>query len=152
MSAVVWPSDELALRQIRVLLAQHRAHVFEAKTETVQLRGIDIHAHAGQRAAADDHLADASNLRQALLNDRGRGVVKLASVVNIRSERENHDRRVGGIDFALGRVARQVGRQISARGVDRRLHVARRAVNVPVQIKLQRDAGRCRDSWPKSFR
>ena len=133
---------ELALRQIRVLLAQHRAHIFEAQTETVQLRGIDVHAHGGQRAAADGDIADALNLQQALLNDRGRGIVKLASAVNVRRERENHDRRVGGIDFAVGRVARQVGRQVSARGVDGRLHVARRAVNVPVQIKLQRDAGR----------
>ena len=116
-------------------------HVLEAQAEAVQQRRIHIHPHGGQRAAADVDLADPFDLQQPLLDDRGGRVVQLAAVVNVRGQRENHDRRVGGIDFAIGRIARQVGGQIGARGIDGGLHVARRAVDVAVQIKLQRDAG-----------
>ena len=60
--------------------------------------------------------------------------------MRLRRQRQDQDRRVGRIDLAVGRIARQVGRQIGARGVDRRLHVARGAVDVAVEVELQRDA------------
>ena len=123
------------------MLAQHGAHVFKSEAEAVQLRGIDINAHCRQGAAADVHLAHAVDLQQALLHDRGGGVVKLAAIVNIGRERKDHDRRVGGIDLSIGWFARQVRRQIGSRGVDRSLNVTRRAVDTSVQIKLQCDAG-----------
>ena len=59
----------------------------------------------------------------------------------VGGEREDQDRRVGRVDLLIGRIAAQAGRQIGARGVDRGLDVARRAVDVPVQAELQRNAG-----------
>ena len=58
------------------------------------------------------------------------------------SERERQDdrRRIGRIDLAVRRVARQVRRQLAARGVDRGLHVAGGRVDVARQIELQHDA------------
>ena len=44
---------ELAFREIRILLGQHRADIGEAQAEAVQQSRIDIHAHRRQRAAAD---------------------------------------------------------------------------------------------------
>ena len=45
-----------------------------------------------------------------------------------------------GIDLSIGRLGQQVGGQIGLRGVDRRLHVLRRAVDVAVEAELQGDA------------
>jgi hypothetical protein len=44
---------------------------------------------------------------------------------------------VGRIHFAIGGVAREIGRQVSARGGDGGLYVARRGVDVAIQIELQ---------------
>ena len=62
--------------------------------------------------------------------------------MRLRGQRQDQDRRVGRIDLAVGRVAAAGGRQVGARGVDRRLHVARGAVDVAVEVELQRDARR----------
>ena len=63
------------------------------------------------------------------------------AVENVRGQRQNHDRRIGRVDLAIRRIARQVRRQLAARRIDGRLHVARRGIDIPVQIELQRDAG-----------
>ena len=55
-----------------------------------------------------------------------------------------------GFTFRYVGIARQVGRQLAAGGIDRRLHIARRGVDVAVQIELQRDARRARASWTRS--
>ena len=81
-----------------------------------------------------------------------RGVVHLRLVVGVRRQRQDHDRRVGRIDLAVGRIARQVGRQLAAGRVDGGLHVARGGVDVAVQIELQRDRRRARASWSRSSR
>jgi hypothetical protein len=51
----------------------------------------------------------------------------------------------------IGRIGLEAGGQIGARGVDRRLHVARRAVDVAVEAELQGDA-RIADRSATSFR
>ena len=65
-----------------------------------------------------------------------------ASGSGLRGEREDQDRRVGRVDLAVVRAERQVGRQLAAGGVDGRLHVARRRVDVAVEIELQGDRRR----------
>ena len=132
---------ELTLGQIGVLQTQHRAHIFKAETKAVQLSRVHIHTHRRKRAAADVHLADSLNLKQSLLNDCRCRIVKFCPIVDAGSKNEDHDRRVGGIDFAVGGVVGKICRQIGASSVDRGLNVARRAVNVAVQIKLQSDRG-----------
>jgi hypothetical protein len=82
---------------------------------------------------------DALDLRELLLDDGGGFVVQLVGAVLVRGQAEDHDRRIGGIDLAIGRIAGQVGGQIGARRVDGGLDVARRAVDVAAQVELDRD-------------
>ena len=59
----------------------------------------------------------------------------------VRGEREDEDRRVRRIDLAIGGVGGKVRGQLRAGGVDGRLHIARGAVDVAVEIELEDDAG-----------
>ena len=59
------------------------------------------------------------------------------SVSEVICKREN--RRVGGVDLVVGRRVRHVLWQNAAGGVDRRLDVLRRGVDVAVEIELQND-------------
>ena len=54
------------------------SHIFQAQTVMIQQRGIHVHAHARQRAAAYAHLPDASKLRKSLHDDGRRDIVDLA--------------------------------------------------------------------------
>ena len=54
-------------------------------------------------------------------------------------DRQDEDRRVGRIDLAIGRRARQVLRQLPRRGVDRGLDVVGGGVDVAVEIELDGD-------------
>jgi hypothetical protein len=54
---------------------------------------------------------------------------------------QDEDREVGRIDLAVGRVGAQAGRQVGACGVDRRLHIARGAIDVAAYAEHQDDAG-----------
>src|SRR5207249_8730310 len=85
------------------------------------------------------YLADAFGLGNFLREDGGSGVVHLAAVQRVGGGRGDRDRRVGRIHLAVGGIARQAGGQLAARGVDRSLHVARGAVDVAVEVELQRD-------------
>ena len=49
------------------------------------------------------------------------------------------DRRVGRVHLRIDRRIRQVRRQRSGRGVDRRLHVLRGGIHAAAEIELQRD-------------
>ena len=124
------------------MLAQHRAHIFQSQPGVVQLGWIDVHSHARQRAASDIDLTNTFNLKQSLLHDGGCRVVKLAAAVDVRGKRYDDNRRVGRINFPISRVLREVRGKICACRVDRRLHIARRAVDVAIQIELERN--RCR--------
>ena len=64
--------------------------------------------------------------------------------------RQDQDRRIGRIDLLVGRRHGQVLRQVCAGRLDRRLHVLRGAVDVAVEIELQRDRGRAERRSPRS--
>ena len=96
---------------------------------------------ARQRASSHDHLAHAAHLRKFLRQNRRGGIVHLAFAEHVGGERKDENRRIGRIHFAVGRVIGKIGRQVAAGGVDGGLNVARRSVDVPVQIELQRNAG-----------
>ena len=102
--------------------------------------GLQLDPHRGQRGAADQHLPDPAQLRQLLLQHCAGRVVDLAAVSVSRGQRDDQDRRVRRVHLAVGRVGQQVGRQVGPRGVDRRLHVARGAVDVAVEAELHGDA------------
>src|SRR5208283_611644 len=131
----------LSLGAVGILPAQHRGNVLQAEAIAVKLRRIHIHAHSRQRTTANRHLPDTLNLGKALLHDGGGGVVQSAAVVYRGGKRQDHDRRIGRIDFAISGIAGEIGGQVTARRIDCGLDVARGSVNVPVQIKLQGDAG-----------
>ncbi len=84
----------------------------------------------------------ALDLRKRLLHDRRSGVVDLAARQGLRGQRQDRDRRVCRVDLVIGGVLRQAGRQVGARRVDRRLHVARGTVEAAVEVELQCDIGR----------
>ena len=142
MSAVVASSEICPFARLTFCRLSALATFQQAESVSVQPRRVDLHAHSGERAAADNHLADALDLRKPLHENRGRRVVKAPAVVDVGGQRQDHDRRVGRIHLPPGRVARQVGGQIGAGGVDGGLDVPGGAVNVPVQGELQGDAGR----------
>ncbi len=131
-----------AFRAVRVGRGKRGAHVFEADAVFEQRQRVELDPHRRRRGAADRHLADALDLRQRGLQDGRGGVVHLALGLGVGGQRQDQDRGVGRVDLAVGRVGSQAGRQIGARRVDRRLHVARRAVDVAAQAELQGDAGR----------
>ena len=105
-------------------------------------RRIDLDPHRRQRRPGHVDLADARKLRQPLLQDVGGDVVELPGRMARRRHGEDHDRRVGRIDLMVGRILAQAGRQVRPRRDDRRLNVARRAVDVAVEPELKGDARR----------
>ena len=54
-------------------------------------------------------------------------------------KRQDHDRRIGRIDFPVARIARKIGRQLAARRIDGGLHIAPRGIDITIQIELQHD-------------
>ena len=133
---------EMPLGSVGVGAWRWPADLLQADAVLVQSGGIQLDADAGKRAPAHHHLPHALHLRQLLRHDGGGGVVHLALAQHVRGEREHEDGRIGRIHLAVGGIAGQVGRQVAAGGIDGRLHVARRRVDIAVQIELQRDAGR----------
>ncbi len=131
-----------AFRRVGVGGAERGAHVLGADAVFEQGVRVELDAHRRQRAAAEIDLADAFDLRELLLEHRRRRVVELPLAQRVRGQSQDEDRRVGGIDLAIGRIAPEAGRQVGMRRIDRRLDVARGAVDVAREAELQRDAGR----------
>ncbi len=129
-----------AFRRVGVGRGQRRPHALQPDPVLGERLRVDLDPHRRQRAAAQGHLADAVHLGELLLQDIGGRVVDAALAQRVRGQRQDHDRCIGRIDLAVLRVAAQVGRHVGAGGVDRGLHVARRAVDVARQIELQGDA------------
>ncbi len=131
-----------ALRAVRVRGGECRSHVLEPDLVLVERVRVELDPHRRQGAAADHHFADAVDLRQ-LLRQHGRGgVVELAPSQGVGGQRQDQDRRIGRIDLLVGRIGTQARRQVGTRGVDRRLDVARRSVDVAVEAELEVDAHR----------
>ncbi len=135
------PIGKMAFRSVGVRAGQNSADILETDSIFGKSRGIQFDADPGQRAAAYMHLADAFELRQFLRDDRRARVVHGAAVEHLGRNRDHEDRRIGRIHFAVGGIIRQVRGQVPASGVDGGLYIARRGVDVAVEIELERDAG-----------
>ena len=107
---------------------------------------------AGSAAPGQRDVAHAGNLRQFLLQDIGGLVVDLAGRERLGGQRQDHDGEAGGIEFVVGGIGPQRSRQIRMRGADRRLDVARGAVDVAADVELQDHLGCCRRSCARSSR
>ena len=136
------PAPQLSLRPFHVGGRERGADVLEADPVLVQGRRVQLHPDGRERAAPHEHLADALDLGELLLEDRRRRVVHLALAHGVGGEGQDENRRVGRIHLSVCRVARQVRRQVAPCRVDRRLDVAGGAVDIPAQVELQDDAGR----------
>ncbi len=112
---------------------------------------VDLDADSRQRGARNVDFADSRQLRQALLEDVRGDIVELARRMRRRGHCDDHDRRVGRVDLMVGRILAQTGRQVGARGDDRRLDVARGAVDVAIEAELQRDARRAERALRRHF-
>ena len=77
-------------------------------------------------------------------------VADLGQRQRVGGRRQQQDRRVGRVDLAVGRRARQVLRQLAAGGIDRGLDVVGGAVDVAVEVELNGDRGRCRANSSRS--
>ena len=130
-----------ALGTIGIGRSERRPHIFKPNAVFEHGVRIELDAHCRQRRATDNDLADAADLRQLLLKDIARRVVHLALRQRLRRHRQNQDRRVGGVHFAISGIGAQAGRQVGARRDDRGLDVARGAVDVAIEVELQRDTG-----------
>ena len=127
---------------MRVGRGKRGPHVLKPDSVFVERHRVQFDPNRRQRAAADRHLADAVDLRQGRRQHGRGGVVDLARGERLRSQRQDGDRRVGRVYLAIARIGPQARRQVGACRVDRRLHVARGAVDIAIQIELQGDAGR----------
>src|SRR5207245_10888652 len=110
-------------------------------TQLGQSRVADSHPNGMTSSYAYSHLADAFDLRELLSEDVIGSVVDAAQGHRFRGRRDNHDGCVSRINLAVDRRVRQVGRELSTRGVDGRLDVPRRRINVAAQIELEHDLG-----------
>ena len=121
---------DAALGAVGIGAAERCANILQPDAVFEQRRREQFDPNRRQRSAADRDFADAFDLRQLLRQNGRGGVVKFGRHQRIRRQRVDQDRRGCRIELAVGRVAPQIGRQIGARRIDRRLHVARGAVDV----------------------
>ena len=131
-----------ATRTDRIGIGDRPTHFVESDPVMRQRVRVQLDTHCRQRAPPDRHLTDPLNLGNFLREDRGRNIVERAGRQIRRAQRQRHDRSLRRIGFTIRRVARHAGRQLTASGVDRRLHVAGGGVDVAVKIKFQDDADR----------
>ncbi len=113
-----------------------------ARSGGAQRARVQLHPNGRLLRPVDLHLAHAVQLAQALRQDGVGRVVHLRRRQRGGGQRQRQDRRVGRVELAVVRPRRQVGRQVGGRGVDRRLHVVRRALDIAVDVELDHDRGR----------
>ena len=121
--------------------ADLRPHILELEVLLHELRRINLDADRRGLLAADSDQRHARDLTDTLGENVLRRIVDLNDRRYVRAHGQDQDRRIGGIDLAIGRWAGEILGQLPPGGVDRRLNVVRRSVDVPVEIELDGDAG-----------
>ena len=96
--------------------------------------------------AAHGHFCNAVDLRDPLRDDAVGHVVEIARQRILRRQRQDEDRGRRRVGLAEGRQRGQIAGQIRQRCVQRGLHIARRAVDLSVEIELDGDVGRAERS------
>src|SRR5262249_14266224 len=119
-----------------------RPNVFQRQALGDQLGWIDLDPDRGLLLAADENLRDAGNLANLLAELDVDGVAQADQRHGVRGRRQQHDRRVRRVDLAVGRRRGEVLGQLPARRIDRALDVVGCAVDVAVEVELDRDRGR----------
>jgi hypothetical protein len=101
--------DPLRPQEIRA--ADRLAHLVEGDAVLGQGLRLQLDAHRWQRAATHSDVADPDHLRDLLREHRRREVVEFTRGGGRRGQRQQHDRRLRGVDLAVLRHARQRARQ-----------------------------------------
>ena len=130
---------ERALRPGDVGAGNGVAQVFHRNAVGREPRQVGLHPHRGLQPAENGDAADAGNLAEPLAQDRIGDIAHRAQRNRVRGQRQCQHRRVGRVDLGIGRRIRQRLRQNAGGGVDRGLDVLGGAVDVAVEIELQRD-------------
>ncbi len=120
-------------------VADGRAHRIQRDALVKQRLRVQVNAHRGQRAAADVYVTHAVNLRDTLRQLGGGEIVQFALRIGVWGQRQDHDRRIGRVGFAIGWTTGHPAWQQVLRGVNRCLHVARRAVDITIEVKFEND-------------
>ena len=128
-----------ALGLVDAHIGECGAHVLQIETIGRELRRIELDANRRVLLAADTDQPDTRHLRELLRQDALGVVVHGSNRQRIGGEAEYQDRRVGRIGLVVGRLGEHVLRQLTRRGVDRRLDQRRRRADVVVQRELQRN-------------
>ena len=104
-------------------------------------QGVEIvaDAYGALLGAADVHLPDALQRRQARQHDGFGKIVDVAGRRRVRCQRENDDRAVGRVDLAEAWWRRQFLGQASRRDRDGRLHVECGGIDVAIEGELERN-------------
>ena len=132
---------ERAFGCVHVHQGKARANVLETESHRSECDRIELDAYSRFRAATDRHLADAFHLADALADDLVGQIVNLRQWQSVRSHGQDHDGRIGWIDFAIGRRVRQSGRHSAGRGVDRGLQ-GHSAAPLSVAAEIELDGNR----------
>jgi hypothetical protein len=130
---------EAPLGQVDVRLGDRRAQVLERHAEGGEGRRVGLDPHGRLLPPADADEPDAGQLRDLLGQPRVGQILHLGQRQRLRRQPERQDRRVGRVGLGVDRRVGQVLRQVSPRGVDGRLDLLLRHVDVQVQRELQRD-------------
>ena len=104
-----------------------------------ECRRVRLHPHRRLLTTADRHEPDARQLRNLRREPRVGKRFDLAQWKHIRRERQCQDRGIRGIDLAVDRRIREIGREQGPAGVDGGLHLLLGDVDVQREIELQRD-------------
>ena len=92
---------DVALGAVGIGRGDRGAHVLEPDAVARELVGLELDPHRGQGAAAELDLTHAGDLRELLLDDGVGRIVELRRGERARGQRQNDDRRVGRVVFAV---------------------------------------------------
>ncbi len=129
---------EHARRHVHVLRRDRVGHVLERDVARRELVRVELQAHGVLLRAVDQHLRHATHHRESLRQRRLAELVERRQRHFVRRQRQRQDRRVGGIRLLIRRRDDAL-RQAADRLRDRRLHVLRGRVDVPVERELHDD-------------
>ena len=113
---------EATLRRIDVSAGNRGAYRFAGQAEGGDGLGVELDAYRRALPARQSHQPDAGNLGDFLRHAGLDHIFDLGHRHGGRGDREGHNRRIGGIHFAVDRRVRQVRGQQVGGGVDGRLH------------------------------
>ena len=128
---------------------QQVAHILQGHPHGGEFVGLGLHPHGALLLAADHHLCHAGNLRDLLRQHVLSVVVGLDQRQCVRLRRQDHDRRVGRVHLPVGRRSRHDLRQLPAGGLDRRLDVAGRAIDVAIRGRTAPSRSCCPGRSPR---